>query len=71
MELFWSLFYFLIFPGFIFTACIGLITPWINRKVTARMQYRKGPPLFSSLFKMKIYKSAGVYPAPLLRFALL
>jgi NADH-quinone oxidoreductase subunit H len=33
-------------PGFLFTAVIGLVTTWIDRKVTARVQWRKGPPWF-------------------------
>ena len=40
------LFYFLIMPGFLFTALVGLISTWIDRKVTARVQWRKGPPWF-------------------------
>jgi NADH-quinone oxidoreductase subunit H len=40
------LFLFLIVPGFLFTALIGLVTTWIDRKVTARVQWRKGPPWF-------------------------
>ncbi|MFA4889880.1 MAG: complex I subunit 1 family protein [Candidatus Omnitrophota bacterium] len=41
MEL---LFNFLIFPGFLFSAIIGLMACWVDRKVTARLQWRKGPP---------------------------
>jgi NADH-quinone oxidoreductase subunit H len=40
------LFYFLIIPGFLFTALVGLVSTWIDRKVTARVQWRKGPPWF-------------------------
>jgi NADH-quinone oxidoreductase subunit H len=40
------LFYFLIIPGFLFTAIVGLIASWIDRKVTARVQWRVGPPWF-------------------------
>lgn len=40
------LFYFLIIPGFLFTALIGLVTTWIDRKVSARVQWRQGPPWF-------------------------
>ncbi len=36
--------YYLIFYGFILTALIGLVASWIDRKVTARVQYRVGPP---------------------------
>jgi NADH-quinone oxidoreductase subunit H len=39
-----ALLYFLIFPGFLFTAVCGLLASWIDRKVTARVQYRVGPP---------------------------
>ena len=38
------IFYLIIF-GFLATAIIGLIASWIDRKVTARVQYRVGPPL--------------------------
>jgi NADH-quinone oxidoreductase subunit H len=34
---------YLIFPGFLFSACIGLIAGWVDRKVTARLQWRVGP----------------------------
>jgi len=39
-----AIFYFLIFPGFLFTAVAGLLASWIDRKVTARVQWRVGPP---------------------------
>lgn len=35
---------FLIFPGFLFAALVGLIFTWVDRKVTARLQWRVGPP---------------------------
>lgn len=38
------LFNYLIFPGFLFSACVGLMAGWIDRKVTARLQWRVGPP---------------------------
>jgi NADH-quinone oxidoreductase subunit H len=40
MELFW----FIVFPGFIFSSVLGLILTWVDRKVTARVQNRVGPP---------------------------
>ncbi|MBU2436183.1 MAG: NADH-quinone oxidoreductase subunit H [Candidatus Omnitrophica bacterium] len=40
--------YFL-FYGFLLTAVIGLLASWIDRKVTARVQYRVGPPLLQPL----------------------
>lgn len=35
---------YLIVYGFILTVALGFIASWIDRKVTARLQYRKGPP---------------------------
>jgi NADH-quinone oxidoreductase subunit H len=40
------LFNFLIFPGFLFTAVVGLLTTWVDRKVTARVHWRVGPPWY-------------------------
>ena len=34
----------LVLYGVILTAIIGLVASWIDRKVTARIQYRVGPP---------------------------
>jgi len=38
------LFNYLIFPGFLFSAIVGLMACWVDRKVTARIQWRVGPP---------------------------
>lgn len=40
------LYYILIAPGFLFTAVAGLVSTWIDRKVTARIQWRQGPPWY-------------------------
>jgi len=40
------IFAYIVFPGFLFTAVIGLFITWIDRKVTARVQMRVGPPWF-------------------------
>jgi NADH-quinone oxidoreductase subunit H len=37
---------YLLFPGFVFSAVVGLLTTWVDRKVTARVQYRVGPPWY-------------------------
>jgi len=37
--------YFLIFPGMLFTIVAGMLASWVDRKVTARVQWRVGPPL--------------------------
>jgi len=38
--------------GFLLTAFIGLLSSWIDRKVTARVQYRQGPPLMQPLIDL-------------------
>jgi len=43
------LFNFLIFPGFLFTIVLGFASCWIDRKVTARIQWRVGPPWYQPL----------------------
>lgn len=40
-----SYIFYIIFYGFILTAAMGLVASWIDRKVTARVQYRMGPPI--------------------------
>lgn len=41
--------YYLIVYGFFLTVIVGLIASWIDRKVTARVQYRVGPPILQPL----------------------
>jgi len=41
------LIYIICFP---FTAIVGMLASWIDRKVTARVQWRVGPPLFQPLY---------------------
>lgn len=41
---------FLVFPGLLFTAAAGLITSWVDRKVTARVQMRVGPPFLQPFY---------------------
>ncbi len=52
-----SLFSYLIFPGFIFSACVGLLAGWFDRKVSARLQWRVGPPWYQNF--MDIIKLSG------------
>lgn len=50
-------FNYLVFPGFLFGACAGLIAGWIDRKVTARIQWRVGPPWYQNF--VDIIKLSG------------
>jgi NADH-quinone oxidoreductase subunit H len=43
---------YLIGCGFLATAAIGLVASWIDRKVTARVQYRVGPPVLQPLIDL-------------------
>jgi len=50
-----ALFNYFIFPGFLFSVCAGLLAGWVDRKVTARIQWRVGPPWyqnFADIFKL-------------------
>ena len=45
-----SLFWILIFPGFLFTLVFGLFASWVVRKVSALVQWRVGPPLLQPFY---------------------
>lgn len=54
-----NLFYFLFFPGLLFLAVTGGFLSWFDRKLTARVQFRQGPPLlqpFYDFFKLLLVK---------------
>ncbi|MFA6141874.1 MAG: complex I subunit 1 family protein [Candidatus Omnitrophota bacterium] len=53
------IFQFLVFPGFLFSVIMGLATGWVDRKVTARLQWRAGPPWYQNfvdILKLLLYK---------------
>ncbi|HRR94038.1 MAG TPA: NADH-quinone oxidoreductase subunit H [Bacteroidales bacterium] len=53
------LFYLIVFPGLLFSAVTGAFLSWFDRKITARVQFRKGPPLlqpFYDFFKLLLVK---------------
>ncbi|RKZ07903.1 hypothetical protein DRQ25_10400 [Candidatus Fermentibacteria bacterium] len=55
---------YLIVFGFAATAILGLITSWIDRKVTARVQYRVGPPFLQPVYDLvKLLGKETVIPA--------
>jgi NADH-quinone oxidoreductase subunit H len=45
----------LVFPGLLFTAVAGLVTSWVDRKVTARVQMRVGPPFLQPFYDVAKY----------------
>jgi len=57
------LFNYLIFPGLVFMLIAGMIASWIERKVTARVQWRVGPPLLQPLYDvLKLFTKENVIP---------
>lgn len=49
------LFFLLVFPGFLFSGVLGMVVGWVDRKVSARFQFRVGPPFlqnFNDFFKL-------------------
>jgi NADH-quinone oxidoreductase subunit H len=45
-----NLFYFFVFPGLLFLGTVGGFLTWFDRKITARVQFRKGPPLLQPFY---------------------
>ena len=45
-----ELFYYLVYPGFLFIAIAGGVLSWFDRKITAWLQFRKGPPFFQPFY---------------------
>ncbi len=55
---------YLLFFGFFLTAAVGLFASWIDRKVTARVQYRVGPPVLQPLIDIiKLLGKETLVPA--------
>jgi NADH-quinone oxidoreductase subunit H len=55
---------YLVFPGFVFSAVVGLLTTWVDRKVTARVQYRVGPPWYQPFADtVKLFGKEVIVPA--------
>ena len=55
--------YFVLF-GFLLTAVLGLAASWVDRKVTARVQYRVGPPMLQPAIDIvKLLGKETVIPA--------
>ncbi len=58
-----SLFYILIFPGFIFLLVFGLAAEFFDRRIYARLQNRQGPPWFQPLADLiKLVSKEDIIP---------
>ncbi|MBN2406982.1 MAG: NADH-quinone oxidoreductase subunit H [Elusimicrobia bacterium] len=52
-----------IFPGIVFTMIVAFIVSWIDRKVTALLQWRVGPPLLQPVYDfLKLMKKETLIP---------
>jgi NADH-quinone oxidoreductase subunit H len=54
----------LVFPGFLFAAVAGMLSSWFDRKITARIQWRQGPPPMQPLYDViKLLGKETLVPA--------
>jgi NADH-quinone oxidoreductase subunit H len=52
-----------VFPGFLFTLAAGLILTWVDRKITARIHWRVGPPWFQPFADLvKLFSKETLVP---------
>ncbi|MBW6515727.1 MAG: NADH-quinone oxidoreductase subunit H [Candidatus Cloacimonetes bacterium] len=59
-----EIFYFLIFPGLLFSGIIGGLISWVDRKITARVQFRQGPPMLQPFYDfVKLLVKETLIPA--------
>jgi len=60
------------YPGFVFSAALGMFASWVDRKVTARVQWRVGPPLLQPLYDVvKLLGKETIVPAEGVRWVFL
>jgi NADH-quinone oxidoreductase subunit H len=58
-----NLFKFIVFPGFIFSSTMGLLAGWFDRKITARLQWRIGPPWYQNFMDIaKLFLKETLMP---------
>jgi NADH-quinone oxidoreductase subunit H len=59
-----TLFYILVFPGFLFMGAAGVLGEYVDRKLHARMQNRAGPPWFQPVADfVKLLSKEDLVPA--------
>ncbi len=62
--MFTSILMYLFFPGLLFLAMSGMAVSWIDRKMTARLQWRVGPPPLQPLYDIrKLFAKETILPA--------
>jgi len=67
-----NIFYVIVFPGFLFTAIVGLLASFIDRKVSARVQWRVGPPWYQPFADfVKLLGKEIIVPKGVSRFTFL
>ena len=58
-----NLFKFIVYPGFLFSGAMGLLVCWVDRKITARIQWRRGPPWYQNFVDiMKLFYKETLIP---------
>jgi NADH-quinone oxidoreductase subunit H len=58
-----TVFDYLIFPGFLFSVCAGLLAGVLERKITARLQWRVGPPWLQNFTDIiKLFGKETIFP---------
>ena len=58
-----NLFKFIVFPGFLFSSTMGLLAGWLDRKITARLQWRVGPPWYQNFMDVaKLFLKETLIP---------
>ena len=58
-----EIFYIGVFPGFIFSLIAGAVLSWFDRKVTAWVQFRKGPPFLQPFYDLgKLMNKETILP---------
>ena len=63
MPIYLYIFYYLIFPGFAFAVILGLMAGWVDRKVTARIHWRQGPPWYQNFVDIiKLFSKEVIIP---------
>lgn len=58
-----NIFKFIVYPGFLFSGTMGLLAGWLDRKITARLQWRVGPPWYQNFMDIaKLFLKETLMP---------